>query len=67
MYENLAILAIFAFLYSAIAGRMSAYTGRSMKWEWALKKSELDLTPKEYKFGDLEVDPPAKPGTTKLV
>ena len=52
---------------SAIAGRMAAYTGRSMKWEWALKKSALDLTPAEYKFGKLPVDPPAIPGVTKLI
>ena len=52
---------------SAIAGRMAAYTGRSMKWEWALRGSELDLTPPEYAFGDLPAAPPAVPGVTKLV
>ncbi len=52
---------------SAIAGRMSAYTGRSMKWEWALKKSVLDLSPPSYEFGKLAVDPPAIPGVTKLI
>ena len=52
---------------SAIAGRMAAYTGRSMKWEWAYQKSALNLSPKEYKFGDLPVDPPAVPGKTKLI
>ncbi len=52
---------------SAIAGRMSAYTGRSMKWEWALQRSALDLTPPEYAFGDLPVDPPAVPGVTKMI
>ena len=52
---------------SAIAGRMSAYTGRSMKWDWALQKSALDLTPSAYQFGDLKVDPPAVPGITKLI
>jgi hypothetical protein len=52
---------------SAIAGRMAAYTGRSMKWEWALKKSMLDLSPADYKFGKLPVDPPAVPGVTKLI
>ncbi|MCG6927710.1 MAG: Gfo/Idh/MocA family oxidoreductase [Acidobacteria bacterium] len=52
---------------SAIAGRMAAYTGRAMKWEWALRGSTLDLTPPEYAFGDLPAAPPAVPGVTKLV
>ena len=52
---------------SAIAGRMSAYTGRSMKWQWALNRSALNLAPSKYEFGDLPVDPPAVPGVTKLV
>ncbi len=52
---------------SAIAGRMAAYTGRSMKWEWALQRSQLDLGPAEYRFGKLPVDPPAVPGITKLI
>ena len=52
---------------SAIAGRMAAYTGRSMKWQWAYQKSQLKLGPGKYQFGDLPVDPPAVPGKTKLV
>ncbi|MEM9481485.1 MAG: Gfo/Idh/MocA family oxidoreductase, partial [Verrucomicrobiota bacterium] len=52
---------------SAIGGRMCAYTGRTMKWEWVMQKSQLDLSPEKYEFGDLEVDPPAAPGTTKLI
>ena len=52
---------------SAIAGRMSAYTGREMKWDWAYQASKLDLSPAKYEFGDLPVDPPAVPGQTKLV
>ncbi|MEM7144918.1 MAG: Gfo/Idh/MocA family oxidoreductase [Verrucomicrobiota bacterium] len=52
---------------SAIAGRMAAYTGRSLKWEWALQRSELDLSPPSYEFGDLPVDPPAVPGVTKMI
>lgn len=52
---------------SAIAGRMSAYTGREMKWDWALQASKLDLSPPKYEFGDLAVDPPAIPGVTKLI
>ena len=52
---------------SAIAGRMAAYTGRSMKWDWAMQRSALDLRPESYEFGDLPVDPVAVPGTTKIV
>ncbi|MEM7699179.1 MAG: gfo/Idh/MocA family oxidoreductase, partial [Verrucomicrobiota bacterium] len=52
---------------SAIAGRMAAYTGRSMKWEWALQRSALDLSPEKYEFGDLAVDPVAVPGKVKLI
>ena len=52
---------------SAIAGRMCAYTGRTMKWEYALQRSKLKLGPDTYKFGDLPVDPVAMPGVTKLI
>jgi len=51
---------------TAIIGRMSAYTGRALKWDWALKASKLDLSPPRYEFGDLPVRPVAVPGTTKL-
>ena len=51
----------------AIMGRMSAYTGRALKWDWAMKASKLDLTPPKYEFGDLPVRPVAVPGKTKLV
>ncbi len=52
---------------TAIAGRMSAYTGRAMKLEWALNSSKLDLVPEKLAFGPLEVRPVSKPGTTALV
>jgi hypothetical protein len=48
-------------------GRMSAYTGRAMKWDWALKVSKLDLSPDKYEFGDLPVRPVAMPGKTELI
>lgn len=51
----------------AIMGRMSAYTGRAMKFDWALKASKLDLSPERYEFGDLPVRPVAVPGQTKLI
>ncbi len=52
---------------TAILGRMSAYTGRSLKWDWAMKASKLDLAPPAYKFGDLAMRPVAIPGKTPLV
>ncbi|HUW19958.1 MAG TPA: Gfo/Idh/MocA family oxidoreductase [Sedimentisphaerales bacterium] len=52
---------------AAIMGRMSAYTGRALKWDWAMNASELDLTPPSYEFGDLPVAPVAVPGKTQLV
>ncbi|MHC4742908.1 MAG: Gfo/Idh/MocA family oxidoreductase [Planctomycetota bacterium] len=52
---------------TSIMGRMSAYTGRALKWDWAMKASKLDLSPEKYEFGDLEMRPVAVPGKTPLV
>jgi len=52
---------------TAILGRMSAYTGRELNWDWVMNKSELDLTPPKYEFGDLPVGEVAMPSVTKLV
>jgi predicted dehydrogenase len=51
----------------AIIGRMSAYTGRAISWDWAMGSSTLDLSPAKYEFGPNPVDPVAIPGTTPLV
>ena len=51
----------------AIIGRMSAYTGRAINWDWAMNSSQLDLTPKNFEFGPNPVDPVAVPGFTPLV
>jgi predicted dehydrogenase len=51
----------------AIIGRMSAYTGRLISWEWAMNTSTLDLSPAKYEFGPNPVDAPAIPGVTELV
>ncbi len=51
----------------AIMGRMSAYTGRAISWEWAMTSSKLDLTPSKYDFGPLPVEPVAIPGVTPLI
>jgi predicted dehydrogenase len=50
----------------AIMGRMSAYTGRAMSWEWAMTSSNLDLSPAKYQFGPNPVPPVAIPGSTML-
>jgi predicted dehydrogenase len=51
----------------AIIGRMSAYTGRAISWDWAMNSSQLDLTPKTYELGPNPVDPVAVPGQTPLI
>ncbi|HIJ67175.1 MAG TPA: Gfo/Idh/MocA family oxidoreductase [Planctomycetes bacterium] len=52
---------------TAIMGRMSAYTGRAIKWDWVMNASKLDLSPEKYELGDLPVRPVAVPGKTRLV
>ena len=52
---------------TAILGRMAAYTGRTLSWDWAMQASKQDLTPKDWKFGDLALDPIAIPGQTDLI
>lgn len=52
---------------TAIMGRMSAYTGRALKWDWAMKASKLDLSPAKMEFGDLPEMPVAIPGMTDLI
>jgi predicted dehydrogenase len=52
---------------AAIMGRMSAYTGRALSWDWAMNTSKLDLSPAKYEFGPNPVDPVAIPGTTPLI
>jgi predicted dehydrogenase len=52
---------------TAVMGRMSAYTGQTLEWDWALNESKLDLTPGNIGFGDMERRPVAVPGVTKLI
>ncbi len=52
---------------TAIAGRMSTYTGRAMKLSWAMNASKLDLTPEKYEFGPMKTNPVPMPGITKLI
>ena len=46
----------------AIMARMSAYTGKTVKWDEAWNSNE-SLTPKSYDFGPYPVAPVAVPGT----
>ena len=52
---------------TAIMGRMSAYTGRALKWDWVMNASKLDLSPAKYEFGPLPMRPIALPGKTQLI
>jgi len=52
---------------TSIMGRMSAYTGRALKFDWAMNASKLDLSPPAYEFGDLEMRPVSVPGKTRLI
>ena len=51
---------------TAIMGRMSAYTGKAVTWDFAMN-SKLDLTPESYDFGPIEMPPVPMPGKTPLV
>lgn len=52
---------------TAIVGRMSAYTGKALRYDWALKQSKLNLLPPKLELGPLAVAPIAMPGKTPLV
>ena len=51
---------------TAIMIRMSAYTGRAMKWDWLMNASKLDLSPEKMEFGPHPLGPVAMPGVTPL-
>ena len=52
---------------TAIMGRMSAYTGRALSWDWVLNSSKLDLTPPKMELASLPALEVAVPGKTALV
>ncbi|MDR3228573.1 MAG: Gfo/Idh/MocA family oxidoreductase [Puniceicoccales bacterium] len=52
---------------TAILGRMSAYTGREVGFNWALNASKLDLFPKQLAWGEAPKVEIAVPGVTPLV
>jgi predicted dehydrogenase len=53
--------------FTAVLGRMAAYTGRELKWDWAVNQSKLKLGPEKLEFGPYTPDPVAKPGETELI
>ena len=52
---------------TAIMGRMSAYTGRALSWDWVMNSSTLDLTPPHFEWKSLPPLEVAVPGKTALV
>lgn len=57
---------------TAIIGRMSAYTGMPVRFEWALNESQLDLMPESFRTEGFKLGPaPAvtipMPGQTELI
>ena len=52
---------------SAICGRMSAYTGLEVEYDWALNESQESLFPEKLELGDVPVAPVAMPGSTQLI
>jgi len=51
---------------TAVMGRMSAYTGKTLEWNWILEESGLDLNPGNMEFGPMQRRPVAIPGITEL-
>ena len=51
---------------TAIIGRMSAYTGQEVPFDWALNQSLLDLSPDKMEFGPGLRQEDAVPGITQL-
>jgi myo-inositol 2-dehydrogenase / D-chiro-inositol 1-dehydrogenase len=52
---------------TAIMGRMSAYTGRQLSWDWVMNSSKLDLTPPHMELRELPALVVAIPGKVELV
>ena len=52
---------------TAIIGRMSAYTGRQVRFDWALNRSQLDLTPAKWAKGPNPLPARPIPGQEQLV
>jgi hypothetical protein len=52
---------------TAIMGRMSAYSGLPVAWEWLIKGSQLDLTPPYFEWKALPALEVAVPGVTRRI
>ncbi len=53
---------------TAVMGRMSAYTGKKVSWDFVTNQSKLDLCPKNLTLQTPIVSPGAAlPGRTKLI
>ncbi len=53
---------------TSVIGRMAAYTGKRVTWDFATKKSKLDLFPKELDLdGEISNPPFAVPGQEMLI
>jgi len=52
---------------TAIGGRMSAYTGREISWNWLMNGSKLDIFPKQCAPGPGVFTAVPVPGKTELV
>ncbi|MEM8671319.1 MAG: Gfo/Idh/MocA family oxidoreductase [Planctomycetota bacterium] len=53
---------------TAVLGRMAAYSGKNVSWDFAANESTLDLFPKDFDIKGSRPEPKfAVPGTTKLV
>jgi myo-inositol 2-dehydrogenase / D-chiro-inositol 1-dehydrogenase len=52
---------------TAILGRVSAYSGREVSFQWLLQASKLDLTPAAFTWGDAPAVNIPVPGVTPLV
>jgi len=53
--------------FTAVLGRMSAYTGREINWAWATKESKLSLLPPKMEFGAFQPHETCVPGKTQLI
>jgi hypothetical protein len=52
---------------TAIGGRMAAYTGREIKWQWLMEGSKLDIFPKNPGPGPGLFTPVPIPGKVELI
>jgi predicted dehydrogenase len=53
---------------TSVLGRMAAYTGQLVSWDFATKESKLDLFPKDFDIKGARPEPAfAIPGETKLI